>query len=173
MVLGDGKDEITELFRTANLIPNGHFLVVKENPEMFGLRAPGFYRKLKRHPKIILIDPFVPTYSLIQNSIGVIGISGTVLLESTFFGKPSCALGRPEFEQFTIANGWNAQKEFFRNVINHSTSDPLEKMLPYISYVLENSSDTDIAFESDLSHPNFQLMISRFGDIIRNHIEKV
>ncbi len=170
LVLGDGKDEITELFRTANLIPNGHFLAVKENPEMFGLRAPGFYRKLKRHPKIILIDAFVPTYSLIQNSSGVIGISGTVLLESTFFGKPSCALGKPEFEKFITASGWNSAEGFIHDVLTQKYSDPLEKVLPYVAYVLNNSSANDIAFESDLSQPNATLMIKRFVSNVQYYL---
>jgi hypothetical protein len=172
LVLGDGKDEIIELFRTANLIPHGYFLVVKENPEMFGLRSPGFYRKLKRHPKIILIDAFVPTYSLIQNSIGVIGISGTVLLESTFFGKPSCALGKPEFVHFLIANGWNSAEGFINDVLIQKYSDPLEKILPYVAHVLNNSSANDIAFEGDLSLPNATLMIKRFGNDVQNYLAK-
>jgi hypothetical protein len=154
------------------LIPNGYFLAVKENPEMFGLRAPGFYRRLKRHPKIILIDVCVPTYSLIQNSMGVIGISGTVLLESTFFGKPSCALGRPEFEKFISANGWNSVERFIHDVLTQKYSDPLEKILPYVAYVLNNSSAKDIAFESDLSQPNATLMIKRFANDVQNYLAK-
>jgi hypothetical protein len=170
LVLGDGKDEITELFRTVKLLPDGYFLVVKENPEMFGLRAPGFYRKLKRHPRIIMIDAFVSTYSLIQNSIGVIGISGTVLLEATFFNKPSCALGKPEFSKFLTENGWNAADRFFNNVLNQQFSEPLETILPYIAYVLGNSSTSDIAFDGDLSVPGAGLMIKRFTKEIHNHL---
>lgn len=170
LVLGDGKDEISELFRTANLIPDGYFLAVKENPEMFGLRAPGFYRKLKQNPKIILIDPIVPTYKLIKESVGVIGISGTVLLESTFFCKPSCALGKPEFSEFLVENGWNSAEVFFHNVITQKYPDPLEKMLPYIAYVVENSHADDIAFEGDLSTLNAESMIKRFSNEIQKYL---
>jgi len=170
LVLGDGKDEITELFETVNLVPDGYFLAVKENPEMFGLRAPSFYRKLKRHPKILLIDAFVSTYSLIQNSMGVIGISGTVLLESTYFNKPSCALGKPEFSGFLPENGWSAADTFFKNVLNQRYSEPLETILPYIAYVLSNSSASDITFEGDLSLPGADSMIKRFANDIQSYL---
>ncbi len=172
LVLGDGKDEVTELLRTANLLPDGYYLAVKENPEMFGLRAPGFYRKLRHHPKIILIDALVPTYPLIQNSKGVIGISGTVLLESTFFDKPSCALGKPEFEKFLAESGWNTAERFFNNVLNQRYTKCLEKILPYVAYVLSNSCANDIAFEGDLSKPDADLMIKHFADDIQNYLIK-
>ena len=167
LVCGDARDEIVELMRTANLIPRGHFLVVKENPEMFGLRERRFYRKLRKHRRIKLVDPFISTFELIKNSTGVIGISGTVLLEAALFGKPTCALGKPEFDRFLVRSGWNSAESFIQEAIDGKYSkSEVEKILPYIAFVLRNSNETDIPFESDLLCPEAHSMFSRFAKTI-------
>lgn len=141
--LGDGRDEIIELVRCAELLPSGHFMAVKENPEMFGQRRRGFHRKLKRHPKIILLDPYSPIFPLIESSIGVIGISGTVLLEAAILDKPSCALGHPEFDRFLTDSGWNSAPSFIEKCISGVKIDALNKMLPYLCYIIHNSDERD------------------------------
>lgn len=167
LVCGDAKDEIIELIRTADSIPRGHFLVVKENPEMFGLRERRFYRKLRKHRRIKLVDPFISTFELIKNSTGVIGISGTVLLEAALFGKPTCALGKPEFDRFLVRSGWNSAESFIQEAIDGKYSkSEVEKILPYIAFVLRNSNETDIPFESDLLCPEAHSMFSRFAKTI-------
>ena len=174
LVSGDAKDEIVELIRTANLIPKGHFLVVKENPEMFGFRERGFYKKLRKHERIKLADPFASTFGLIQNSIGVIGISGTVLLEAALFGKPSCALGKPEFDRFLVKSGWDSAESFIQQAIEgtYRKSD-IEKILPYVAYVLQNSDETDIPLGSDLSTPEAYSMFSRFAKNITSSLNTI
>lgn len=150
LVSGDARDEVEELLLTASQLPDGYFLAVKENPEMFGLRNRGFYRKLRKNRKIILIDLHVPTFDLLEKSLGAVGISGTVLLEAAFFGKPSCALGHPEFESFLIGNGWDTALSFFKNVISGDFDNPRERILPYVAYVIANSNDVGFSFEGDL-----------------------
>jgi hypothetical protein len=141
--LGDGRDEIVELVRCAELLPKGYFMAVKENPEMFGQRRQGFHRKLKRHPKIILLDPYSPIFPLIESSVGVIGISGTVLLEATILDKPACALGHPEFDRFLTNSGWNSAPNFIEKCISGVYVGALNKMLPYLCYIIHNSDERD------------------------------
>jgi hypothetical protein len=168
LVLGDARDEISELVRTANLIPEGYKLVVKENPEMFGLREFGFYRKLKKNKKIILMDPYFPTFEIIKASAGTIGISGTVLLEAALFEKPSYALGHPEFVGFLVGSGWNGQEIFFQNVLAREFENPRKKMLPYLAYILEEGFENGIPFESDLQNPEAESMIQSFAIELAN-----
>jgi len=163
LVLGDGRDEIVELFRSADLIPDGYFLAVKENPEMFGLRRVGFYRKLRAHKKIILIDPFTPTFPLIQESLGVIGISGTVLLEAAILNVPSASLGKPEFDQFLCESGWESSGKFIEKCIKSEYENVREKIIPYISFILKNSSSEDIPYDGPLDTPKAEQMIDRFA----------
>lgn len=141
--LGDGHDEISELLRCTELLPNGYFMAVKENSEMFGQRKPGFHRKLKKNPKIILVDPNVSILPLIESSIGVMGISGTVLLEAAILNKPSCGLGHPEFDKFLTDYGWDSAENFIEKCVSGLEVAALDKILPYLSYVLENTDARD------------------------------
>lgn len=163
LVLGDGRDEIAELISVADNIPEGYTLVVKENPEMFGNRDFGFYRRLKKHKNIYLLDPFFESFEVIKNCEGTIGISGTVLLESAILGKPSCALGHPEFVEFLVEHGWNSAKLFFLNVKTKKYPDPRTKMLPYIAYILDNSEERGISFEGNLESSEAEEMIRNFA----------
>jgi hypothetical protein len=170
LTAGDGRDEIAELLKCAALLPDGYFIAVKENPDMVGVRRSGFYRSLKRNRKLIPIDPFVPASSLIRNSLGVIGISGTVLLESAIANKPSCALGHPEFDRFLCARGWDSAEEFIYKCIQGLHESPKSKILPYIAYVLDNSSENDIPFGGDLATRNAEDMACRFAQQIFSKI---
>jgi hypothetical protein len=171
LVLGDAREEVAELIRTADLIPEGHKLVVKENPEMFGLREFAFYRRLKRHRKIILMDPHFPTFEILRRSSGVIGISGTVLLEAAIFDKPSYALGHPEFVGFIVGSGWNGQEIFFKNVLDNNFDSPKAKMLPYLAYVLNEGFENSIPFEGDLQSLEAEQMIQNFAATIAKFSE--
>ena len=169
LVLGNAKEEITELLKAANHLPENYFLAVKENPEMFGLRERGFYRRLKSHKRIILVDPFFSTFSLIQGSQGVIGISGTVLLEAALFDKPSCALGHPEFVGFLAESGWESSQQFFLKVLRGDYQDVYARILPYLAYILANSDEIGIPFEGDLETSEAQTMIENFARRILNY----
>jgi hypothetical protein len=171
LAAGDGRDEIEELLKCASLLPEGYFIAVKENPDMVGVRQPGFYRNLKKNRRLILIDPYVPASLLIENSLGVIGISGTVLLESAFLNKPSCALGHPEFDRFLCAHGWNSAEVFINRCIRGDYEEPNKKVLPYLAYVLNNSSESDIAFGGDLTSLEAEEMSYRFAHQVLEMIQ--
>lgn len=152
VVLGQGQDEIEKLIETADKIPNGYFLAVKENPIMLGRRKRGFYRKLKRHKKIILVDPAVSSYELIKKSIGIIGISGTILLEAAFFDKPSCSLGKPEFEDFLIENGFENIETFLNRAISKTHTSAREKVTPYVAYILSEAKNGNLSYYAGIDN---------------------
>lgn len=145
IVLGNGEDEIDKLFETADQVPHDYYLVVKENPLMVGRRNFGFYKRIKKHKRIILVDAFVSSIELIKNSIGVIGISGTVLLEASFFDKPSCALGTPEFNGFLCERGSDKAGIFINNVLSNGYDSPRNRMKPYVAYVLSEAVQSDFS----------------------------
>jgi len=163
MILGDGVDEIDKIHEISNALPDGYYLAVKENPIMFGNRRLGFYNNLRKNKKIILIDSLMPTIDLIDASIGVIGLSGTALLEAAILDKPSYALGAPEFAPFLIANGSNSVFEFIDKCISGRILDAHKKISPYLQWILEHSTREDFAYGSDLKNSKaekFILMMS-------------
>lgn len=178
--LGDGRDEIKELFRCANLLPDGYFLAVKENPEMFTQRRPGFHRRLKKHPRIILIDPFSPIFPLIKSSFGAMGISGTVLLEAAILNKPAFALGHPEFDRFLTDHGWERVENFIEKCVSGVDVNALDKILPYLCYVIKNTDERDTPpwhdwlgeFElTEIKETNIRLAM-KLTDKLKKHKDK-
>jgi len=170
-VLGDGCDEIEELIKCANSLPKGLKIAVKENPEMFGYRASNFYQKLSSVPSLHLLDVTVPTWELIEKSVGVIGISGTILLEAAMYNKPSYAIGKPEFNKFLSGTGKEGVSEFLRKCCEGTAGSPLNEITNYIAYVHANSNESDVSYLSDSTHPDMQKMIKRFAHEIYEKIQ--
>jgi hypothetical protein len=145
LVLGDGKDEVEELLRFADLLPENTFLAVKETPLIYGIRSRKFYTRLIDHPRIVLIDPFVDSKEMILKSEAVVGISGTVLLEAAMLSRPSWAIGKPEFLPALVGSGWQNLDTFVSRVLNKSISiEDIEiRIRKYLKFIFDNSTIGD------------------------------
>jgi hypothetical protein len=150
MILGDAADEIEQIEEVAALLPDGYYLAVKENPIMFGMRRYGFYTRLRKNKKIILIDPFMSTVALIANSMGVIGSSGTSLLEAAVMDVPSFALGKPEFSPFLMSNEFNNISEFIAKCLSGEKLNSQVLVSPYIGWLSHSMDPSDLPFLYDL-----------------------
>lgn len=77
----------------ARSLPIGWTLAVKEHFYMRGLRAPNFYRELRRIPSVRLLPFSVPTNRLISKAAVVVVIASTCGLEAGLIGRPVVVLG--------------------------------------------------------------------------------
>jgi hypothetical protein len=168
-VLGDGRDEIEELLKVAREIPSDHCLVVKEHPGMFGTRKVDFYHKLRKHSRVILVDPFCSTKELITGASGVIGISGTVLLEAAMMDKPSYAIGKPEFIDFIFSNKLTGLANFIDMVAKEKFPSPREKILPYVAYMLDKGIDHDSSVLAESDYPKSAEFSQKMAELIINY----
>lgn len=166
MVLGDGKDEIELIEEIVKDLPAGYILAIKENPVMFGLRGKKFYKRLQENKRIMMIDAFMNTNQLIKSSSGVMGISGTVLLESAILGKPVCILGKPEFMCEFEYVGWNSYITFFNALQTKNLNTEIETATRYLQYIFHNSTSDDVPYFSEVQSANTQKMIRRFASIL-------
>lgn len=111
----------TEVVRlTAQALPVGWKLLVKENPKMRGHRPPGFYRKIQAMPNVRLVAPEVSSTALIRGSEAVVALAGTATLEARLLGKPGFCLGAPPFIELLcggdIASGKFCLRTLFENI---------------------------------------------------------
>jgi len=166
LVLGEGKDEVDELFKFASILPKDLVLVVKESPIMFGTRKRNFYRRLKSLPNVYLLDCFFETQIAIKQSVGVVGISGTSILEASLLRVPSTALGKTEFDKLLDFSGWDGVGEFLRNLNSHDFSNQFGMFEKYVSWVYENSIHDSISYCELVDKSR----IIRFADGIVNAI---
>ena len=160
MIFGDGADEIEQIEAVASLLADGYYLAVKENPIMFGMRQYGFYNRLRKNKKIILIDPFTSTVALIVNSLGVIGSSGTSLLEAAVMDVPSFTLGQPEFSPFLMSNEFANISEFIAKCLSGEKLNSQALVAPYIGWLLHAMDPSDVPFLHDLKSPETDAFIT-------------
>lgn len=166
-VLGLGMDELIEIKKIIRLLPDCITLAVKEHPAMFGLRQGKFYKELKSLPRLELVDAFVNTKHLLldSNCLGTVGLSGTILLESELIGKPSFALGIPEFKQFLSSSHDDIQQYFYK-VINNEYTNVGDQVTEYIRKVIQNSSGLDLPYLSEIKDDQTQAMLKRWASLI-------
>lgn len=172
LVLGDGRDEIYELKKVAEMLPPDWLLAVKENSLMVGERFPGFYKQLSEIKNIALVDANADTIEFVKRSRGVVGISGTVILEAAALGIPACALGKPEFNRMLTHSGWNSLPAFIDDLLSGSQFHLQDKnrIEEYIAYVVGKSSQKDVRYLSDEHSPDLERMMRRFAGEINQYL---
>lgn len=112
--LPDGGLFVNQLFAIqmlySALSPLGVSLVVREHPATFESifdskwRSSGLYRTIKNiGPGIYLDDINQDPFSLVEDSVAVSSVTGTVLLEGMLKGKPAIAFGKTTLRGFSDA----------------------------------------------------------------------
>ena len=176
LVQGDGNDEVDVLIEFASLLRSLNSsvkILVKENALIYGLRKQKLYQKLIEQENIILINPYVNSRDYISNSLGVVGISGTVLLEAGILGKPSWALGHPEFAPALCGYGREGLEDFVSDCIDKSV-DAISigiKVRQYLNYIFKNSTVADSSLLRNSDPRLIAFNVYRMFTIITNEVE--
>lgn len=99
LTLGRGirdEDVVEKLHRVLQSLDLDFGLVAIENPSSIGDSRTAVYRHFAKHGATVL-SPEVDTFACIRGAAGVVGISGTALLEAELLGIPAYAFGAPPF----------------------------------------------------------------------------
>ena len=85
----------------------------------------------------------------IDRSLGVVGISGTVLLEAAILQKPSWAFGKPEFAPILYGSGYEGIDRFISECLVFSayTSEMALKLRKYLKFIFDNSTVADSSLQ--------------------------
>jgi len=87
------SNQIEVARQIAMSLPDDYTLVVKEHPEMVGLRPPSYIEKIMRTPNIKMIDYRVKSEEILKRADLLVSINGTSLAEAAFYGKKGIQLG--------------------------------------------------------------------------------
>jgi len=144
LVLGKGEDEIEIVLELAKLLQEfNQTLVVKENPLMFGTRKLSTMRRLARQPNLLWAPRFSHSISWIREARGVLGISGTSLLEAAFLDIPAFSFGVPEYLPCVWSRNDTSLNQFIKGCIDGNLESRSNILLDYLKYVFSCSSDYD------------------------------
>jgi hypothetical protein len=93
-------NEIAVIEAVSKSLPMGWKLYVKEHGSMVGERPIKFYKSIKRltNVRLVRLDAHDDPKPWIQNSVGVITLSGSSAFEAAMMGKPSLIFGNTLFE---------------------------------------------------------------------------
>ena len=93
-------NEIAVIEAVSKSLPIGWKLYVKEHGSMVGERPLGFYKAIKRltNVRLVRMDAYDDPKPWIQNSVGVITLSGSSAFEAAMLGKRSLIFGSTFFE---------------------------------------------------------------------------
>ena len=122
----------------SSYLPSDSKLYVRENPQMFGVRNPEFYNKINSILNVHFISNEESSVNLIQQCKGVIGVSGTNLVEAVLLEKPVLVLGDPEFINQDYDNLLGKINKYFSTDTNKNDNDEIQK---YISETYPNIFD--------------------------------
>jgi hypothetical protein len=172
LVLGNGLDEFDFIeLVSEKLQQHESLLVIKENPLMYGTRKRSELRRLKSLENVLFAPRYSQSFDWIRRATGVIGISGTSLLEAALLGIPSFAFGSPEFEncvwkphEIPIAN-------FIAECISKNMAVKSTELYEYLNFIFSNSSDSDVMLDSMSSETSLQPSIFRMVTIIHDELE--
>ena len=89
---------------------------------------------------------------------GVVGVSGTVLLESKLLGFNSYALGSPEFIRVLDNETYPNLREFLINAPKLRSTN--EVAIQYVTWVLNQAPDDHIAFEDKWESPTGKVTLN-------------
>ena len=170
LTLGIGLDELTLIKEVSTFIDKKTLIIIKENPNMLEFRRKSFYKELIKIKNIYLIDPLYSSKKLIRNSIGVIGISGTSLMEGMIMNKPSFAIGKPEFQDFLTGYGLKNIKKFIKNCEKKQKVDHQRKILPYINYVFKKGIKLNLGWNLIKNKTSINLTTKKLMTLLKQFI---
>jgi len=87
------QNQIEVIRNIAQSIPSTWRVVVKDHPRSLGLRKLQYYKKLLQIPNVRLINPYVPSYDVIEHAQAITTITSWVGFEAVMSKKPVVTLG--------------------------------------------------------------------------------
>jgi hypothetical protein len=173
LVQGNGLDEIKLISQVAKMLPENTRLFVKENPLMVGIRSLSVYKDLERMEGVTLVSPISDSIELIKHSIAVIGLTGTALLEGQLVGKPSWALGSPEFLPVVHGTGLDDIQDFMLKANQGQLEANTDVLIKYIAWIFQNSNAEDHLIWASFDIADLRKDIERISMTIRGYLENI
>ena len=92
-------DQLQNIKNVWRILPTDCYLVVKEHTNAIGNRGRGFFKSLRQLTNMVIPDENISSHLILNNSIGVFTISGTIALESALFKKHAFLFGHIFFDK--------------------------------------------------------------------------
>lgn len=93
---GEFSDQVLAIEHLLRILPDDTWIYVKENPKQTGaMRGPQFFDRLDQIPNLKFLPSYANTFELVDKSVFVATITGTVGWEAICKGKNALVFGMP------------------------------------------------------------------------------
>jgi UDP-N-acetylglucosamine 2-epimerase len=125
-------------------LPPDWYLVIKEHSNAIGDRSFNFFRKLRKYPRVILMNEKEDSHVLIQNAQLVATNTGTMALEAALMNIPAITLSRVFFNKLNYCRHctWVDFEKYnsITDLIAEIKSVP-NNIEEYTEFIMKNSFD--------------------------------
>ena len=122
-------------------MPAEYQIVIKDHSHALGLTSLSAYNNYKNIPSVVLVNPKVDSFTLIENAALVVTICGSMSLESALMGKRSLTFSENSFSEILIrksVNPYDISSFELRKILSESPPDD-EKLINYLAMIHANS----------------------------------
>jgi hypothetical protein len=141
-----------------------HLFIVKEHPNVFGFRTPGFYDELRQITNVVLVNPEVSSNDLLQICDSVLVCTGTVGFEALVRGKPVFSSSEPFYAESSALSSLDDE---VGDCHVYSSSELVEYLL---SGFLPGTFNNDGSWSKDLK--SGKLDNEMVAESLRHYIER-
>jgi hypothetical protein len=165
-------NELALIEQISKSLPINWKLYVKEHQAMVGERKLKFYNRIKRFSNVRLVqfNYYDDPKPWIDNSVGIVTISGSASFEAALLGKKSIVFANVPFLLIDGVTKSNSMESLYSLISNLGTIDNVKSCASYLAAVKSVGTEIDIKYlltESELvlngdieSSPKFQENIS-------------
>ncbi|SES34648.1 hypothetical protein SAMN04487958_1172 [Vreelandella subterranea] len=173
-------DQLSVIEALAKSAPADMMVVVKEHAPMVGKRPKGFYSKIRRMPRVVLLGPEYVGLDLVQKASITAVLTGTAAWEAIRLGKSTVVIGDSPFLAIGSGAIYEPNLANFPEALNRAlelTPASDEELIRYISALLVESfeMDSSIMWGDYLKHDDAQRQkaVSDIADgILRREVEQ-
>lgn len=94
------SDQMMVIKMIARSLPIHFKLYIKEHPAMVNKRPRAYYQALRKIPNVVLLDPVIKSFDVIEHTKLIITITSTVGWEGALLGKPVISFGNTFYNEF-------------------------------------------------------------------------
>ena len=155
-------------------LPSDLALVVKEHPNFLGSRGRAFFREVAHLPSTFLVDPFTNSFDLVKQSVAVVSISSTMLLEAALLGVPAIAFAEPWFTGLSKARYCRNPQEL-PDLIEECAAAAHDEAADeeILRFVLDNSVDGMLGNPKFIPSVDFDENANQLARLVSAYLKKL
>jgi len=141
-------NELFTIEQISKSLPAGCWLYVKEHQSMLGERALEFYKRANKIPNVKMVNTnyYKDPKPWIQNSIGVITVTGSSSFEAALLGKKSIVFGDVSFNYIDGITRAHSYEDLPKLISSFDMIDNIHSCAAYIASVKSIGSEINLKY---------------------------